>query len=460
MARRAAAELQAGEIANLGFGVSALVPHILVEEGLASAVSWVIEQGAVGGVPLRDFAFGAAQNPDAIMQSVDQFTLLQGGGFAHALLSFLEIDQRGDVNVHSLPKRRHVTAGIGGFVDIISAAPAIVFVGSFTAGRRDITVDNGALHIRADGPHTKFVKEVDSPTFSGQRALANGQKVLYVTERAVIELRPEGLTVVEIAPGVDLKRDVLDRCEFTLRVSPDLSHHVAAAVRSSTRRTHADSHAGASADLRTVPMTALIPKQEGPMTLSDSTLTDTGRITLGWNPTHTVATVLLDRPTKLNALTPEMLDELFDCLRTVHDSEARVMVLRGAGDKAFCVGADIHRFAPLTAVQMWRDWTATGHRVFDALAGLRQPTVAVLHGAAYGGGFELALACDFRVAATDARLGLPEVGLGTVPGWGGTERLTELVGRSRAKEVVLSRRTLDGELAHSWGVANRIRAEG
>jgi enoyl-CoA hydratase/carnithine racemase len=110
---------------------------------------------------------------------------------------------------------------------------------------------------------------------------------------------------------------------------------------------------------------------------------------------------------------------------------------------------------------MWRDWTATGHRVFDALAGLRQPTVAVLHGATFGGGFELALACDFRVVAAEARLGLPEVGLGTVPGWGGTERLTELVGRARAKDVVLSRRTLDGELAHTWGVATRVapRAE-
>jgi propionate CoA-transferase len=222
MARRAATELQAGETANLGFGVSALVPHVLVEEGLADAVSWVIEQGAVGGVPLRDFVFGVSQNPDAIMQSADQFTLLQGGGFAHALLSFLEIDQHGNVNVHSLPKRRHVTAGIGGFVDIVSTAPAIVFVGSFTAGRRDISVVDGALQIRTDGPHTKFVTEVDSPTFSGQRALANGQKVLYVTERAVLELRPEGLTVVEIAPGVDLTRHVLNRCEFELHVSPGL----------------------------------------------------------------------------------------------------------------------------------------------------------------------------------------------------------------------------------------------
>ena len=174
-----------------------------------------------------------------------------------------------------------------------------------------------------------------------------------------------------------------------------------------------------------------------------------------------VATVLLDRPAKLNALTPEMFDALGAVLESVRRSDARVVVLRGAGEKAFCVGADINRFAPLTAVQMWRDWTATGHRVFDALAGLRQPTVAVLHGAIFGGGFELALACDFRVVATEARLGLPEVGLGTVPGWGGTERLTELVGRARAKEVVLSRRTLDGELAHTWGVASRVapRAE-
>lgn len=223
MARRAATELQAGEITNLGFGVCALVPHVLAEEGLAKAVSWVIEQGPVGGVPLLDFVFGVSQNPDAIMQSSDQFTLLQGGGIDHALLSFLEIDADGNVNVHSLPKRRHVTAGVGGFADITSAAPSIVFVGSFTAGRRDIEVADGVMQIRVDGPHTKFVKRVDSPTFSGRRALANGQKVIYVTERAVLELRADGLTVTEIAPGVDLHRDVLDKAEFALQVAEDLT---------------------------------------------------------------------------------------------------------------------------------------------------------------------------------------------------------------------------------------------
>jgi enoyl-CoA hydratase len=169
-----------------------------------------------------------------------------------------------------------------------------------------------------------------------------------------------------------------------------------------------------------------------------------------------VATILLDRPAKLNALNPEMLDALGAAVESVRRSDARVVVVRGAGEKAFCVGADINRFAPLTAVQMWREWTATGHRIFDAVAGLRQPTIAVLHGATFGGGLELALACDFRVIAAEARLGLPEVGLGTVPGWGGTERLTELVGRARAKEFVLARRFLDGESAHAWGLATSV----
>ena len=222
IARRAAYELRAGDVVNLGFGLSALVPHVLLEEDLAEAVSWVIEQGAVGGVPLLDFKFGVAQNPDAIMSSADQFTLLQGGGFDRALLSFLEIDRTGSVNVHHLPGCRHVTAGVGGFADIVSAAPEIVFIGSLTAGRRDIAVEDGALDIRTDGPHTKFVDTVASPTFSGLQALARGQKVTYLTERAVLELRSDGLTVTEIAPGVDLERDVLARCGFPLLVSDEL----------------------------------------------------------------------------------------------------------------------------------------------------------------------------------------------------------------------------------------------
>lgn len=222
IARRAALELHQHDIVNLGFGISALVPRILVEERLAEEVTWVIEQGAVGGVPLTGFAFGCALNPQALMPSIDQFTLLQGAGFHRAMLSFLEVDREGNVNVHHLPGRRHVTAGVGGFADITSRARAIVFSGGFTAGKRRIGIDGGRLDIEQDGAIPKFVEKVGAVTFSGRRALEQGQQVLYVTERCVIELRPEGLTVVEIAPGVDLSADVLARAAFPLRVAEEL----------------------------------------------------------------------------------------------------------------------------------------------------------------------------------------------------------------------------------------------
>lgn len=221
-ARRATLELHRGDIVNLGFGISALVPHILVEEGEPDAVSWVIEQGAVGGVPLQGFAFGCSQNPDAIVQSADQFTLLQGAGFDRTLLSFLEVDAEGNVNVHYLPGKRHVTSGVGGFADITSNARDIVFLGSFTAGHRNIALTGSGIEIREDGPHTKFVPRVAQVTFSGRRALDRGARVRYVTERCVLELTEHGLEVTEIAPGVDVERDVLARSGIKLSVSPTL----------------------------------------------------------------------------------------------------------------------------------------------------------------------------------------------------------------------------------------------
>jgi propionate CoA-transferase len=223
IARRAAQELRREEIVNLGFGISALVPHVLVEEGLADQVTWVIEQGAVGGVPLTGFAFGCAMNPQALLPSIDQFTLLQGGGFDRAMLSFLEIDEQGSVNVHDLPGRRHVTAGVGGFADIAAGARSVVFSGNFNAGRRDVAVEDGRLVIRADGRVPKLVKRVSQVTFSGRRALERRQRVVYVTDRCVLELREDGVTVVEVAPGVDLQRDVLDRAGFGLRVSSSIA---------------------------------------------------------------------------------------------------------------------------------------------------------------------------------------------------------------------------------------------
>ncbi|NWL28336.1 enoyl-CoA hydratase [Paenarthrobacter ureafaciens] len=184
-----------------------------------------------------------------------------------------------------------------------------------------------------------------------------------------------------------------------------------------------------------------------------TTAQNLGTVTVQHSPDGHKATILIDRATKLNALTLQLLNELEAAVRDVDASTARLVLVRTAGEKVFCVGADINHFADLSAAGMWRDWIATGHRAFDALAGLRQPSIAVVDGLAFGGGLELALACDFRVIAREAKVALPETGLGTVPGWGGTERVTELAGRARAKELVLTRRQLTGDEAVAWGLA-------
>ncbi len=223
IARRAAMELIDGEVVNLGFGISALVPRILLEEGLDGRVTWVIEQGAVGGMPLLGFAFGCAANAQAIMSSPAQFIYFQGGGFDRCLLSFLQVDTSGNVNVSRLRGKPHVTAGAGGFIDITASARNLIFSGPFSAGRQQIDLDNGRLNIREDGKVAKFVPEVEHVTFSGCMSRTRGQNVTFITERCVIRLLADGLTITEIAPGVELDRDILDRVEIPLLVSPDLT---------------------------------------------------------------------------------------------------------------------------------------------------------------------------------------------------------------------------------------------
>jgi enoyl-CoA hydratase len=170
-----------------------------------------------------------------------------------------------------------------------------------------------------------------------------------------------------------------------------------------------------------------------------------------------VATICLDRAAKHNALTPEMLAQLEEILIGLDsDREVRVVLVTAAGNRSFCAGADIRRFKALQPLDMWAQWTRRGHRVFDHLAGLRQPTIAAVAGNAYGGGLELALACDLRILADDATLGLTEVGIGTLPGWGGTGRLRELVGAARAKEMIFTGEPLTAERALAWGVANQL----
>ncbi len=169
------------------------------------------------------------------------------------------------------------------------------------------------------------------------------------------------------------------------------------------------------------------------------------------------ATITLDRPEKLNALDPAMLARLDAILAELdHDPEVRVVVLTGAGERAFCVGADITAWAALEPLAMWRSWVREGHRVFDRLAGLRQPTICAINGYAFGGGLELALATDIRLVAAEAELAMPETKIGTLPGWAGTRRLPELVGPARAKQMVFTGARLDAATAERWGLVNEV----
>jgi enoyl-CoA hydratase/carnithine racemase len=168
-----------------------------------------------------------------------------------------------------------------------------------------------------------------------------------------------------------------------------------------------------------------------------------------------VATITLNRPDKLNALDTDMLDGLERLIARIDaDGGIRVVILKAAGERAFCAGADINAWAELKPLGMWHTWIRRGHQIFGRLADLRQPSIAAIAGIAFGGGLELALSCDLRVAAETAKFALPEVTIATVPGWTGTQRLPRLIGEARAKQMVLTGQRVDAQTAAQWGLIN------
>jgi enoyl-CoA hydratase len=167
------------------------------------------------------------------------------------------------------------------------------------------------------------------------------------------------------------------------------------------------------------------------------------------------ALVTLNRPDALNALQFAMIEALTDALDCVAASDARALIVTGAGPKSFCAGADIKELMDRDLMSQRRG-AQLGQRAFAKLAALQIPSVAVLHGYAFGGGLELAMACTFRIATEKARMGLPEIKLGLIPGYGGTQRLPRLVGEARATEIVMSGKTVDAIEAERWGLVNRI----
>ncbi|KAA9010034.1 acyl CoA:acetate/3-ketoacid CoA transferase [Histidinibacterium aquaticum] len=212
VAERAAQELVPGATINFGFGMSAGVAEIVARRGERSNYWFTIEQGIHGGQLLTGDLFGIAAHPAAILSSAQQFDLYSGGLLDQTYLGLAEMDAHGSVNVSHFGGQ---VSGPGGFIDISQGAQRIVFCGSFDAKGARVSVENDKLRIDRHGEVQKLVPEVGGVTFSGAEAIRRGQRVTYITERAVFELTPEGVELTELAPGIDLKADVLDRMGFT-----------------------------------------------------------------------------------------------------------------------------------------------------------------------------------------------------------------------------------------------------
>ena len=211
VARRGADELIKGATINFGFGMSAGVAEHIVRSGQSADYWFTIEQGLHQGDLLTGDLFGIAANPVAVMSASEQFDLYSGGGLDQTFLGLAEMDKSGNVNVSHFGGQ---ISGPGGFIDISQGAKNVVFCGSFDAKGANVELHNGGLEIDRHGQVTKLVDRVAGVTFSGKEAVSRGQSVRYITERAVFELTPGGVELIEYAPGIDLKRDVLDRMGF------------------------------------------------------------------------------------------------------------------------------------------------------------------------------------------------------------------------------------------------------